>query len=227
MLMADSQIRAATESGELKIEPFADECLEAASYDMRIGKRLLMSGQNEEIDLSKRGSATLKPGVFALVTTHESVGLSERIAGHIGVKSYYTRKGIVMLSGLQIDPGFEGVLVIGLYNASPRSITLEYQAPFCTVEFLRLTEAAAKPFAPGAEQISGKIPSVDKDYLRTLETQSLSEMAEQLRQLSINVGDLATTVGAMKWVLGIGLASLALLISLFGLLQNLRIVTSG
>ena len=227
MLMADFQIRAATESGELKIEPFADECLEAASYDMRIGKRLLMSGQNEEIDLSKRGSATLRPGVFALVTTHEGVRLSERIAGHIGVKSYYTRKGIVMLSGLQIDPGFEGVLVIGLYNASPRSITLEYQAPFCTVEFLRLTEAAARPFASGAEQISGKISRVDKDYLRTLETQSLSEMAEQLRQLSINVGDLATTVGTMRWVLGIGLASLALLISLFGLLQNLRVVASG
>jgi deoxycytidine triphosphate deaminase len=53
------------------------------------------------------------------VTTHENLHLPHDIAGHIGVKSYYTRKGIVILSGLQIDPGFEGVLVIGMYNASP------------------------------------------------------------------------------------------------------------
>lgn len=218
MLMVDSQIRDAIKTGNLVFERFSDNCLEAASYDMRIGDRLLMSGKEEEIDLEKKGSATLKPGIFALVTTHESVGLSKSIVGHIGVKSYYTRKGIVLLSGLQIDPGFNGILVIGLYNASPRSITLEYQAPFCTIEFTQLNKAAAKPFQSGVEQIDGKIPRVDKDYLRTFETQGLSEMSEQLRVLSVNVGNLASSVSTLKWVLGIGFPFLALMITVFGLI---------
>ena len=120
MLMTDGEIRGAMASGGLRIDNFSEKSLQPASYDMRVGSRLRssISSDEAEVDLSRKGSAVLKPGVFALVTTHENVVLSDTIAGHIGVKSYYTRKGIVMLTGLQIDPGFEGVLVIGLYNAS-------------------------------------------------------------------------------------------------------------
>jgi len=201
MLITDAEIRQALSAGKLRIANFSEANLEAASYDMRIGPRLLISSDEAEIDLSKKGSATLKPGVFALVTTHENVQLANDIAGHIGVKSYYTRKGIVMLTGLQIDPGFEGVLVVGLYNASPRSITLDYLAPFCTVEFHQLSQAVERPFISGDEQRHGNIPRADKDYLRTLETQSLSEMSESLRKLTVAVGSLASSVRIMQWVI--------------------------
>jgi len=30
------------------------------------------------------------------------------------MKSYYVRKGIVLLAGLQIDPGWDGYLVLGV-----------------------------------------------------------------------------------------------------------------
>src|SRR2546425_252071 len=186
MLMTDNEIRQAMESGKLTIENFSDRSLEPASYDMRVGKRLLISNDEREIDLEARGSSTLEPGTFALLTTHERVRLDNTIAGHIGVKSYYTRKGIVMLSGLQIDPGFEGVLVIGLYNASPRSLTLDYLAPFCTVEFHQLARPVSRPFVPGSEQKDGMIPRADRDYLRTLETQSLSEVSKSLRKLTVD-----------------------------------------
>jgi len=214
MLMTDGEVKEAMASGAMRIENFSAGNLEPASYDMRVGARLLISNEETEIDLSKKGSALLKPGVFALVTTHESVILGKDIAGHIGVKSYYTRKGIVVLSGLQIDPGFEGVLVIGLYNASPRSLTLEYLAPFCTVEFHRLVRPVERPFLPGQEQKEGKIPRADKDYLRTLETQSLSEMAESLRQLTQNVASLSHSVRIMEWVMGVGFAVLSIVVAL-------------
>jgi deoxycytidine triphosphate deaminase len=91
------------------------------------------------------------------------------------LESSYPRKGLVMLNGLQIDPGFEGVLV-SLYNASPRGLTLEYLAPVCTLEFHQLARPAQTPFKPGSEQKQGNIPRADKDYLRTFETESLSDM---------------------------------------------------
>jgi deoxycytidine triphosphate deaminase len=221
MLMTDSKIEEAMTSGDLVIKDFSSDFLEAASYDMRVGNRLLISNSETEIDMSRRGSATLAPGVFALVTTYESLKLSDRIAGHIGVKSYYTRKGIVMLTGLQIDPGFEGVLVIGLYNASPRSLTLDYLAPFCTVEFHQLSQRVEKPFIPGDEQKAGQIPRADKDYLRTLETQSLSELGQSLRTLTQDVSGLTDQVRKLtdtqkniQWALGFGFAFLGLLMTL-------------
>ena len=94
MLMTDGEIKEslATQKG-LRIRNFAESSLQAASYDMRIGSKLLISNAETEIDLSTKLGATLPPGVFTLVTTHESVELPDTIAGHIGVKSYYTRKG--------------------------------------------------------------------------------------------------------------------------------------
>ena len=204
MLMTDGEIKESMSAPVgLRIRNFAEPSLQPASYDMHIGSKLLVSSSESEIDLSTRVSATLPPGVFALVTTHENVQLPEDIAGHIGVKSYYTRKGLVMLTGLQIDPGFEGVLVVGLYNASPRSLTLEYLAPFCTVEFLRLARPVQTSFRPGEEQKQENIPRADKDYLRTLETKSLSEMSESLRKLTVDVGSLANSVKIMQWLVPI------------------------
>lgn len=222
MLMTDGELKDAMAAGKLRIENFSEKCLEPASYDMRVGSRLLVSSDETEIDLSKKGSAIIKPGVFALVTTHESIKLSDDIAGHIGVKSYYTRKGIVMLTGLQIDPGFEGVLVVGLYNASPRSLTLEYQAPFCTVEFHQLARPAQQPFVPGEEQKEGHIPRADKDYLRTLETQSLSEMAESLRNLTVTVASLANSVKWFEAIVGIGMAGIGIGLAGIGILVALK-----
>ena len=219
MLMTDGEIREAMASGGLRIDNFSEKSLQPASYDMRVGSRLLISSDEAEVDLSRKGSAVLKPGVFALVTTHENVVLSETIAGHIGVKSYYTRKGIVMLTGLQIDPGFEGVLVIGLYNASPRSLTLEYLSPFCTVEFHQLSQPVVKQFVPGDEQKEGNIPRADKDYLRTLETQSLSEMSESLRELSVNVATLSESMKDMRRMMVMGFALVSLLVAIISLIR--------
>jgi len=39
-------------------------------------------------------------------------------AAHTGMRSYYVRKGIAILSGIQIDPGWDAPLVLGLANLS-------------------------------------------------------------------------------------------------------------
>ena len=194
MIMVDSQIKDALASGVLVIEPFDEASLQPASYDMRFGKKVIVTGVDEEIDLERKRSLTIKAGDFALLTTLESIKLPNNMAGNIGVKSYYTRKGMIVLAGLQIDPGFEGVLVVGIYNASPRGLTIDYEGPFCTIELHQLSVAATKPFMPGEEQKRGEIPRVDKDYLRTLEVESLTEMSQSMRELTRSVGDLTSTV---------------------------------
>lgn len=189
MLLTDGEIKELL-GKDIIIEGFDEEFLQPSSYDMRIGKRALVSHAEAEIDVEKNGSVPIKPGEFALLTTYEKVKLASTITGHIGVKSYYTRKGLVLLAGLQIDPGFEGNLVLGIYNAAPRQLVLDYLSPFCTVEFHRLAKPVEKPYVPKGEQLKGQIPQVDKDYLRTLETKSLSEVAESVRQLTANMGEM-------------------------------------
>jgi len=43
VLMTDGEIKAAMKLGKLRIDNFSESSLEAASYDMRFGSRLLAS----------------------------------------------------------------------------------------------------------------------------------------------------------------------------------------
>lgn len=214
MLLSDEEIRDAMKKERIVIEPFHKPSLQPASYDIRIGKRVLVSGMENEIDLEKKRSVTLKAGDFALMTTLERIMLSKDVVGHIGMKSYYVRKGLILLAGLQIDPGWDGYLVLGMYNASPRNLTLDYQSPIATVDFYGLAVPVSEPFLTSDEQKTGLIPQVDKDYLRTLETQTLSEMSESVRQLSASVKTLTTitykiTIPILLLILGSVLIPLA------------------
>ena len=208
MVLTDSEIKEAMKNGEIKIDNYEKEMLKPESYDMRVEKKALISGNEEEINLNIRGSISLKAGEFALVTTRENVTLANNIVGHIGLKSYYVRKGVVVLAGLQIDPGFSGVLVLGVYNASSRSISLDYLNSICTVEFHRLTKSVEVPFSRQdlRAQKLGTIPKVDRDYLKTLETQSLSEVAESLRHLTLTVSHMASLINKVLIPLAIGIA---------------------
>lgn len=217
MMMTDSEIKAAIEAEDLVIEHFHEPSLQGSSYDARVGDRALLSGADSETNVRDKGSITIRPGEFVLLVSREKFTLGSTIAGNLGIRSYYTRKGFVVLVGLQIDPGFEGHLVIGGYNAAPRRLTLDYESPFLTVEFHRLTRPVNKLFVSGDEQKQGLIPRIDKDYLRTLETQSLSDVAGELSNLAKNVGGMQTQLkyfyapimlGTFLAVIGFGLAAL-------------------
>lgn len=192
MLLGDSEIRAAMDAGDLVIEEFSADSLQPASYDLRVGEKLLASHSDREINLRERGSARIRAGEFALLNTFERLELSSRMAASIGIRSYYTRKGLILLAGSQVDPGYEGYLTLGVYNASPRDFTLEYREPFSTIEFHRLNQPVERPYQSTTAQQAPDIPKEDKDYLRTLETESLSEMSESVRQLSENMQTLTT-----------------------------------
>lgn len=192
MLLGDDEIRSAIEEGEIRIEEFSEQSLQPASYDLRVGEKLLASHSDREINLAEQGSARIRAGEFALLNTFERLTLSPTMAASIGIRSYYTRKGLILLAGSQVDPGYEGYLTLGVYNASPRDFTLEYREPFSTIEFHRLNQPVNEPYESNAAQQSADIPKEDKDYLRTLETESLSEMSESVRQLSENMQTLTT-----------------------------------
>lgn len=229
-LLTDFEIKEALARKEIVIENFDEEkCLQPASYDMRVGRRAIISRSRtleefkekiseecpKEIDLEKEGSITIPAGAFCLITTYEKVRFSKRYAGHIGVRSYYTRKGLALLSGLQIDRGFEGVLVLGICNISPKSFALDYQDPFCTIEIHRLEREVEKPFPESkmTDQKDGKIPRGDKDYLRIIETMSISDMTEAIVMLSTNINKLTSHVKILWFLIPLMTALLVVIIS--------------
>ncbi len=207
MLMTDKEIMKAIESNIIIIKSFNQARLQGASYDLSVGKEALVSNNDNKVMLSESQSLHLNAGDFALVMSDEYVKMPLDVACSIGMKSTLARKGVILLAGMQIDPGFEGYLRFGLYNASPRKLTLDYQDTLCTIEFHKLASPVQKVIAPNEDLISGKIPEGDREYLRSLETTSLSDVDKNMRTLIQSVNSLTNVV--YKFLLPIMLAIFA------------------
>jgi len=223
-LMDHNSIKQAIDSGKLKIDGFDEKSLNPASYDARIGKWAFSSSVKQKTDVESKGSILLEPGDFAVVTTFEKFELPLDVAGLIGIRSHYARKGIIELSGPQVDPGFKGVLVIGLFNASPRGIIIPYKEPFLTIDFVQLVQPAKEGYK-GPYQDQDTIPTADIEWLTETKGMSFGEVVKTLGSLSNNVSSLATSmqsfeksveksISRMEWVMGVAFAVIGAIVAI-------------
>ena len=196
-MLTDLEIREAMQTDELDIQPLDEKSLQPASYDFRIGKEAFVSGGFAKIDLSAVGLLTIDPGEFAVICTFERVHCGPQFAGQIGLDSDYARQGLVLLSGPQIDPGFEGVLVVRVSNLAPRRITLAYGAPFLTVQFFKLTQPVANPYSGSRQGQTGLRP-VDIEELSNTDSPTFGGMLKTLTALAGDVGTLSRDVAGLK-----------------------------
>ncbi len=216
-MLTDSQLLQAIEAGELEIEPFEEADLPPASYDFRAGPSAFASTGKEKIDLSQRGVLVIEPGEFVVVQTLERLRFGPSIAAQLGLRSEYARRGLLMLSGPQVDPGFEGILVIRLINLAPISVALPYQAPFLTAQFFKLSEPVKIPYK-GPYQ--GQVGITDRDIQELTQTEGLTlgGVVKTLGALAADVKDLRSSVKTLTWTIpvlvGFGITVIAIIVGL-------------
>lgn len=221
MVLSDQQIRETARPGAgISIDPFEEKQVQPASYDLRVGAQGITTTGKEVVDLKKRGFIVLEPGDFGVVITHEIISLDKNYTARIGLRSGLSRKGIIATTGPQIDPGFKGRLIVGLTNLTPNPVSLTYKDDFITVEFHRLDEPCKDPYNGPFQGQEGLRPS-DIALVAEQKGMALSEMMTMLGSLSVNVHALATEVKSFKWIFGIGLGALGILIAFIGLLPML------
>jgi dCTP deaminase len=196
-MLTDAEIREAMASGELGIEPFAEPCLQSASYDFRVGNQAFLSGTDEVTDVANKGLVIIEPGEFAVIATREGVSCGPQYAAQLGLDSKYARQGLVLLSGPQVDPGFHGVLIVRVTNLSPRRVTLMHEAPFLTIQFFRLAQPVANPYN-GSRQGQTGLGATDIEELTHPDSPTLGGMVKSLAVLAGDVGDLNTSVARLE-----------------------------
>lgn len=159
MILIDQEIESAVNTGEVEISDFSKECLMPASYDLRIGEEAFTLSAGRVIYL-EREALEVQPGDFALVMTHEKLRLPTNMVGRFGLRSVFARRGLVLTGGLQVDPGFEGKLIVGLINFSAETITMSFLTPFCSLELSRLPRHCSTPYHgpyQGQEHITDEV----------------------------------------------------------------------
>ncbi len=217
MMMSDEQIRAAIQNREIILDPFDSARVEPASYDIRVGTWAFSSSSKEKVNLSQKGVLIIEPGEFAVLESRERVELDARTAAQLGLRSDDARRGLLMLSGPQIDPGFIGILVVRVVNLAPKPIALPYEAPFLTVQFFRLSNPVEKPYS-GPQQ--GQIGITARDIQELVETEGLTlgQVMKTLSALAADVAELRGSVGRLSWmvplIVGVGIAAIGIVVAI-------------
>lgn len=180
-VISGRQIKQFITQGKLRIEPFNDKQLQPASYDLKLGTKILASPTGPEklgrvVVLSKeKPSFSIEPGQMIGVISYETINLSLEIVGRFGIRSSFARLGINAFGGLQLDPGFNGRLIMNLLNVGPEPITLKLNDLLFTVEFELLDEAAESPY-DGPYQEQDDFPEDQYNYIMSAHTTSLAEI---------------------------------------------------
>jgi len=198
-MLSDAEIKSLQSTTDnTLIRPFDAANLKGASYDLSFGSRLFISGQTKEMDLEKSRQELL-PNHFAVVTSKESFKFPQKIAANIGPMTKLTKKGILLLAGHQIDPGFEGHLVLGLFNSSPVPFEIVHGDPLCSIQVFRLENEAEREFPPMEDLIKGQIPDIDKTYLRGISPlPSPLSLSNEVAKLKESVKSLQSEVGPLR-----------------------------
>lgn len=215
MILTNAQIVEAYKRGDILIEPFNEEQVQGATYDIRVGEQGITTSSKKVVNIREAGFLTLQPGDFGIVIVDEIIRLGPRYVGRFGLRSKYARKGLIATTGPQIDPGYHGRLIIGLTNLAPKSVTISHHDHLLSVEFHELSQATTKPYeGPYQDKIS--LGPEEIETIAESESMSLPEMITTLRVLTQNVGALTNEVKVVEWAVGVGLGVVAILIAVFG-----------
>ena len=198
MPLTDSEIHKVIQTGDVSIDNFSEDCIEPASYDLRIGDPLLKGGEAQPISLQEIGSTIIRAGEFFTFRTHEKIHFKTNISGHLGAKSYFIQRGLILLAGQHVDPGFKGYLLMGGYNASPRDVVVKYLDKICNIELHKLAQPATKRLREFPELQSGELPREIRDYFMGIEPLTIYRLSESMATLASNVSTMSQEVGTLS-----------------------------
>ena len=164
------------DSGKLTVEPLAENSIQPASIDCRLGGHFLLIDENRMDCLSMTSEIqyrslecdeiTLPPHSFLLATTLEYVEVPSGLTAFVEGRSSIGRMGLFIQNAGWVDPGFEGNLTLELYNANRLPIRLQTGRRICQLVFARMDRTALTPYSgkyQGQSRATGSLISLDTD----------------------------------------------------------------
>jgi dCTP deaminase len=164
MILTRDKIFEAVQKGDIKIDPFDEKALDAASYDMMLYHqiRVFIEGLNEIdlndmaqdahavmkitriVDIPAKSYYLLKPGELVLGMTVEQLTLAPNIAGSLEGRSRFARMGLMVhVTASFLQPGIKNTRqVFEIFNASRNAIKLRSGIRIAQVVFERCEGAA-------------------------------------------------------------------------------------
>jgi dCTP deaminase len=189
-VLTDREIESAVSRGMLVTgNTFQQASLEASSYDVRVGNKGIVGGEGVEIDL-KKATMELEPGAYGGVISLERFQLPSNICARIGSKRALSYDGVILLTGSMVDPGYDGHLLFGLYNASQRRVLVRTGRKICNIVFERLSEAPERQAPADPNLQNGDFPDAFVDRMANMDVLPWMQISERVKQIETITKDI-------------------------------------
>jgi dCTP deaminase len=166
MILSDRDIRAALESGRIKItpSPSLDQHLGSCSIDFRLGNTFMVFEHSRfsfidprqpqsigeamrTIEVPDGEAFIMQAGDFALASTMESLELPADLLGRLEGRSSIARLGITVHSTAAVfEPGWVGTATMELSNLGRMAVALYPGMRICSFTFQQLSSPAEIPY---------------------------------------------------------------------------------
>lgn len=224
-ILLSNRIHELCEQKLLIAEHYERNNLRPASYTLRIGSDYIDSEGNKRCLTDEEDTIVFKKNSVIFVSTKEKLDLPYYIIARFNLRVNWVYDGILLGTGPQVDPGFEGNLSCPLYNLTNSDITIRRDQDFATIDFettttlvgkhnlnemkSRIREATDKHLVPVGGEIYSfyKVPPLKPLQLRKTHSivSSLIEMREELRAWRrLGVGSLLAFFGLTLSLLAFG-----------------------
>lgn len=151
MILTHDIILEEIKKGNIKIDPFDESLLGAASYDLALGSTIRVFTEQKEpypvtdeadfahitklIEMTSEGY-TMKPGEAVLGVTKEKITLAPHIAGWLEGRSRFARVGLMVhISSPFMQPGIDSHQVLEIANLAPTPLTIFPDTKICQFIF--------------------------------------------------------------------------------------------
>jgi dCTP deaminase len=183
-ILSDKEILDYVNRGSLITkDTFSQSCLEASSYDIRVGAKGIIGGEGSEIDLATEKSMEIPPGAYAAIISFEKMNFPRKISARLGSKRALSYEGIILLTGSIVDPGYEGHLLFGLYNASQKKVHIRFGRKICNIVFEKLAIEPEKEVSPEPNLLHGNFPDSFLDKMANMDVLPWMQISERVKQI--------------------------------------------
>lgn len=124
------------------------------SYDLRIGKKCRDHRKDDPNEIPDDASVKLSPGSALIIQTEEYVHFPRSLFGIIAPKVKLLEKGLSTTFS-KVDPGYNGHLLITLFNLGQTVRELKRGDPFCALTLFEVS-AGARLYGKGPQQITAR-----------------------------------------------------------------------
>jgi deoxycytidine triphosphate deaminase len=118
------------------IRPFNRELLKPASYELTLGARYMSEGADRVLD-EEDPRLVIPPNSIVFVSMQQVLCLPHYIVGRFDLAIDLIYQGLLLGTGPQVDPGFQGALSCPLHNISNAEIELRLGNPFAKIDFVK------------------------------------------------------------------------------------------